>query len=345
MNNTKWSSTTRLVVVLTLLIGFIVLVIWAFPLVEALSITALLAYLLDPLVKLVMRKLRMKRFWAVIIVYVLLLVILVSIPATFGTIAYGQFERWSADLQSAVDEIEKFLSQPVIFFGLGFSPGSVIQQLSQSAGSALTSVSGNTFSIVSGITTNILWGLLVLVSLYYFLQDGSEIKPWLVKLAPDAYQKDVDRLLDEINRVWGVFLRVQLLIFLVLFILFILGSLLVIWLYQLGLIPFSTLGFVVTLILVYAAVQQVDNLWLRPQLMGSQLRLHPAIVFVGLVGALALGGVLLALVVVPLIASAKVIGRYVRLKLLDLPPWPEETTDEQLPSQNQINETDKESVT
>ncbi len=120
MNNTKWSSTTRLVVVLTLLIGFIVLVIWAFPLVEALSITALLAYLLDPLVKLVMRKLRMKRFWAVIIVYVLLLVILVSIPATFGTIAYGQFERWSADLQSAVDEIEKFLSQPVIFFGLGF---------------------------------------------------------------------------------------------------------------------------------------------------------------------------------------------------------------------------------
>lgn len=344
MNDAKWSSMTRLVVILVIIIGLIALVIWAFPLVEALSITALLAYLLNPLVKFTTHKLRVKRFWAVIIVYILLLVILVSIPAVFGTIAYGQFEQWSADLQSAVSEIQKFLSQPVVFWGFDLSPGSVIQQLSQSAGSALTSVSGNTFSIISSITTNVLWALLVLVSLYYFLQDGSEIRPWLVKLAPDAYQRDVDRLLDEINHVWSLFLRVQLLIFLVLFILFILGSLLVIWLYQLGLIPFSTLGLIVTLILVYAAVQQVDNLWLRPQLMGSQLRLHPAIVFVGLVGALALGGVLLAIVIVPLIASAKVIGRYVRFKLLDLPPWPEESLGENIPSQNQIIDADKERV-
>ena len=78
--------------------------------------------------------------------------------------------------------------------------------------------------------------------------------------------------------------------------------------------------------------------------MGSQLRLHPAIVFVGLVGALALGGVLLAIVIVPLIASAKVIGRYVRFKLLDLPPWPEEALGENIPSQNQIIDADKERV-
>jgi putative heme transporter len=65
-------------------------------------------------------------------------------------------------------------------------------------------------------------------------------------------------------------------------------------------------------------------LWLRPQLLGHQLRLHPGVVFVSLIGGLALSGVFGALVAVPLIASVKVVGHYIRCKLLDLPPWPDE---------------------
>jgi len=55
--------------------------------------------------------------------------------------------------------------------------------------------------------------------------------------------------------------------------------------------------------------------------LGHQLRLHPGLVFVGLIGALALSGVLGALIVVPLMASIKVIGYYIRSKLLDQTPW------------------------
>ena len=65
----------------------------------------------------------------------------------------------------------------------------------------------------------------------------------------------------------------------------------------------------------------VDNLWLRPQLMGQKLRLHPGIVFAGLTGALIVSGLLGALLVVPLMASAKVLGRYIYARLLDQPPW------------------------
>jgi hypothetical protein len=57
--------------------------------------------------------------------------------------------------------------------------------------------------------------------------------------------------------------------------------------------------------------------------LGRQLNLHPGIVFVGLVGALVLSGFLGALVVVPLMATAKAIGQYVHHKLLGIPPWPE----------------------
>jgi len=88
-------------------------------------------------------------------------------------------------------------------------------------------------------------------------------------------------------------------------------------------------------------VQQVDNLWLRPQFLGKQLRLHPGIVFVGLIGALALSGVLGALVVVPIMATAKVVGQYVHLKLLGLDPWTEETLQaEDADVENEIEETE-----
>jgi len=44
---------------------------------------------------------------------------------------------------------------------------------------------------------------------------------------------------DEIDDVWTVFLRVQIFIFFVLAVLFILGAVLVVLLYRAGLIPFS----------------------------------------------------------------------------------------------------------
>jgi len=73
------------------------------------------------------------------------------------------------------------------------------------------------------------------------------------------------------------------------------------------------------LIIVYTLVQQVDN-YARPQMLGQRLRLHPAVVFVSLVGALALSGVLGALIVCAGIATAKVIGNYIHSKMLGVHP-------------------------
>ena len=187
----------------------------------------------------------------------------------------------------------------------------------------MSSLPGGSLDILSVVTTNLMWALLVLVSLYYFIKDGPKLKPWITSLVLPDYQKEIDRLIEEILNIWGVFLRAQLIIFAVLAILLALSSLAVIWLYQTGLIRFSTLGLIFILILIYSLVQQVDNLWLRPQLMGHHLHLHPGLVVVSLIGALAISGILGALLIVPAIASAKVLGRYLYNKLLGLPAWPE----------------------
>jgi predicted PurR-regulated permease PerM len=169
--------------------------------------------------------------------------------------------------------------------------------------------------------------LLAVVSLFYFLKDGPKIKQWLVNAPPAPYQDDFCRLLNELEDTWNTFLRVQLLIFLVLGILMGLGVLLIIWLFRSGLLAFSPLALILLLVLVFAGAQQVDNLWLRPQLMGQKLRLHPGLVFAGLTGALIVSGLLGALLVVPLMASAKVLGSYIYARLLDQAPW-EVSTEE-----------------
>lgn len=316
-----WSPVTRWVVAIILLFVVIWVLIVALPLVEAIFIAALLAYLLDPFVRYLVRRTRMRRTPATIVVYTIVVLILLALPTSLGALAYGQLQNFGITLNQAILEIQRWLSQPIYILGFQFSPQSMVSDVGQAVGSILTVIPGGSFDILSGLTTNLLWGLVIFFSLYYFLKDGPKIKPWLASLVPAEYQLDATRLLDEIDNVWSVFLRVQLFIFFVLAVLIALGSLFVVLLYQAGMIPFSWIGLVVMLIIVYALVQQVDNLWLRPQLLGQRLRLHPAVVIVGLIGALALSGVLGAIVVVPMIATAKVIGGYLYCKLLGLPPW------------------------
>ena len=322
--NTTWSPTTRILVIVVILLGAVWLAVVISPLLEALVISALLAYLLDPAVRLLMRRARLNRSLAAVFVYVLFLLILASIPAALGAVTVGQFHRLETEFVTAIDALKRWLFRPVTFLGYQLRPRALLENLEQSASSALAVLPGGSLDVLSDITTNLLWGLVILVSLYYFLKDGPKIKPWLVGLAPDEYQAEIQRLLDEIDSVWKVFLRAQFLIFIVLAILMASGTFVVIWLFRTGLLPWSPFVFILLLVLVYTAAQQVDNLWLHPQLMGKQLRLHPGLVFVGLTGALALSGVLGAIIVVPCMATVKVVGRYVRHKLLGLPTWPAE---------------------
>jgi predicted PurR-regulated permease PerM len=319
--STRWTQPTRFMILGAMVILLVWLLLVAMPLVEALIISGLLAYLLDPLVRLVMRRLRLGRGKAAALIFTLLLLLALALPATFGALAYERINQWSIDLGQVAQAAREWLSQPLVIFGFTILPRSYLQDLGQAAGSALTNLPGGSFNILSSLTTNLLWGLAIVVSFYYFLKDGPKIKPWLVEIAPPAYRLELTHLLDEIDQLWSLFMRAQILIFIILASLMGLGAWLAILLFRAGWLPFSTIGLIITLVVIYALVSQVDNIWLRPQLFGHHLHLHPALVFIGLIGALALGGILAAVLVVPVMASLKVLGRYVRCKLYDLPLW------------------------
>lgn len=338
----RWSRYTRLWVVLIILVGLAWLLYVAAPLFEALVIAGLLAYLLSPLVRLVVERLHVRRTTAVLLVYLAFIFLVAGIPAGMGALVVTRLSDWSRELQEAVMALQDWLAEPHIILGVDFSPRLILMRLQENAGSTLAQIPGGSLDLLSGVTTNILWLLVIFVSLYYLLKDEPKIKPSLLAIVPEPYRLEIGRLIDEVNQVWKIFLRAQLLIFFVLLILMVLGGFGVIWLYGAGLLPFSTLGLIAMLVLVYALVQQVDNLWLRPMLFSHRMRLHPGLVFVGLVGALGLSGVLGAILVVPLMATVKVVGRYIYCKLTDQPPWP---LDEPVPSsEDQAQEVDLETA-
>jgi predicted PurR-regulated permease PerM len=319
IDSPPWTATTRLLVVSAILIGLIALVILAMSLVKALVIAALFALLFDPVVAWMCRRWHMNRKWAVRILFITCGLLAAGLPAGSGALLYTGFRRWTGDLQAALTAIQEWLSQPLLLFGFDFSPRLLLEQTGQILQGAMPLVPGGSLNILASLGENLLWFLVIIVCIYFFLQDGQRIKTWLIELTPPAYGNDAAIILNDIGTVWAVFVRAQVLVFVILLGLFLLGSWIVVILYQLGMIPFSTFGLVIMIGVVYALVSQVDNIWLKPVLYSHHLRLHPGLVFVALVSGLIIGGVLAAFVIVPLIATGKVLANYVRTKLFEHP--------------------------
>jgi predicted PurR-regulated permease PerM len=91
-------------------------------------------------------------------------------------------------------------------------------------------------------------------------------------------------------------------------------------------LPISNFWFAVLVAGIYFIVTQVKGIWLRPQVMRRFMHMNTGLVFLAIIGAAMLGGIMAALIVLPIIASIGTLGRYLRARLLDLDPWPVEQT-------------------
>lgn len=293
------------------------------PVWRALLVAAILAYLLSPLVNRLEARWRGRRALATFLVYVLMVAIILGTLSGVGALIWGQVPQWGQELGDALGEIGRWVERPFEVLGFTLHPEILLDYFQRSTGNALTALPVGS-GWLGSIGENLLLSLIVLVGLFYFLRDGREIPPALIHLLPSAYHDDAYHLLDDLDTVWRVSLRVQLIIFAIIAILVIVSTVLILWLFRRGWLPLSPVGLIILIVLVYAGIQQIDNLWLRPQYMGHALKLHPGIVFVALIAALALTGILGAIVIVPVLASLKVLAQYAYNRWMGKPPFPEE---------------------
>jgi predicted PurR-regulated permease PerM len=352
--NESWSRTTRYLALIIVLTGLAWLLFAVRALIGPLVIAALLAYMFNPAVTLITTHTKLGHNLSVSLVYLLFLAVSVAVLVIFVPIVIHQAKSLSLELQDIKVQLEDALASPVTFLGFDLSFDKLLAELQEISSPLLKPE--RVLRVLKATTTNLAWILVILVTTYYLLQDWERLREWLIRLAPEAYQPDVRRLHEELKGVWRAYLRGQLLLMLLVGVLTGLGSAavglpgavafgllagalalipslgptatmviaaVVAWFEGSAYLPLSNAWFTVVVIALYTLVQLVENIWLYPRIMGRSLRLHPGLVFVAVVGALALGGILVALIIVPLLGSAGVVGRYIRRRMLDLEPWPE----------------------
>ena len=312
-------------------IGSLVLLIFTAPVWRALLVAAILAYLLNPLVDRLAARWQGRRGLATLLVYTLIVLLITGVLSAVGALIWGQAPDWAQEVQTAYTELGVWMGRPFVVLGFTLHPEVLISYVQRTASNSLTALPVGS-GWLGSVGDNLLWSLVVLVALFYLMRDGPQIPARVMAALPPQYEEDGRFLLNELDTVWRVSLRVQLIIFAIIAFLFVISTVLILWLFRLGWLPLSPVGVIILIILVYTGIQQLDNLWLRPQYMGHALKLHPGIVMVALISALALTGILGALIVVPVLASLKILAQFAYAKWQPaLPPPPSD--DEDMPSE------------
>ena len=355
MNDRQWSCPARYITFVLLLL-FILLVGWYIrELYQPLIIAGLIAYILMPAVNLLKLRLRMGHKLAVSLVYTISLALFLAVPATLVPILLSDLETVAGYLVDIIDQIQVSLSQPLHFGTFEIDPEPYIPNIGDTLLAAVSRLPENAFHLIESTSRNFLWFLVIVVTILYLLLDWDKVREWMIRQAPEPYRKDARHVFLAIKKVWAAYLRGTLALMFIVAIVFSIvwiaiglpGALIVGILMGLlsiipelgpmigaalaiavamvegsNFLPLSNIWFAILVLGIYTLLINVKNVWLRPRIMGRSVHMHEGLVFVAIIAAVIFQGILGALIIVPVLASAVVIGRYLRHRMYGEPPFP-----------------------
>lgn len=355
---TKWNTTTRIVVLILILILLGLLAYEVKPLITPLIIAGLVAYSLNLAVRFISNRTNISRKLIVNTVYFIFLAILIATPGTLVPVAVRQINTLSNELEEAGRQLELLMSNPVNLAGVTIP----IDQLWDDLTSMTTdfgSAFGGALVVLETTSVNLLRLVIIIVVSYYLLIDWHGLREWLINILPESGRYDTRRLLGEIDLIWRAYMQGTLALMIIMGILFIIiglaiglpgavaigfltGFLSMIpelgpWISGIiavaiaffagsNHLPISNFWFAVLVAGIYLVITQIKSIWLRPQVMGRYMRMNTGVVFLAILAAAMLQGILAALVILPILATAGILGRYFRARILHLDPWPDTTS-------------------
>ena len=371
MNERQWSRPARYITFVILLL-FLLFIGWDIrALYQPLIIAGVIAYILMPAVNFLKERLHMRHKPAVSLVYTVSLALFLSIPATLVPILINDLEALAGYLTEMVDQTQTFLSQPFQLGTFTVNPEPYIPNISDTLLSAIARLPGNAFHLIESTSRNFLWFLVIVVTILYLLLDWDKLREWIIRQAPEPYRKDARHVFLEIKKVWAAYLRGTLALMFIVAVVFsvawlaiglpgalivgivmgllsiipelgpMIGAILAVGVAMVegsNFLPMSNIWFALLVIGIYTLLINVKNVWLRPRIMGRSVHLHEGLVFVAIIAAVIFQGILGALIIVPVLASAVVIGRYLRHRVYGEPPFPLTENFLELPIKDEMPE-------
>ena len=344
------------------IISFVLLVaflIYARDAVTNLAIAAFVAYLINPAVVYLTTRTRMQRVSAVNLVYFSAVILLIGLPATLLPIFADEAQFVIEDILNLANQLRQTLSSPIRIGSLVFHLEEWGQSIFQAQNAVLSPIPERTLQLLETTSVGVLWFLVILVSVHLFLSQWPAMRDLLINLAPPPYRPEIEELYNRIRRVWLAYLRGQIVLMLIVGVVFTLA-----WLilgipgaFVLGVIaglftlvpdvgpflamvlaagvallegstwiPLSNFWVTGIVLIVYLVLINLKNFFLRPYIMGRSVHMNEALVFIAIIIATILKGILGALLVVPLLASVVVIAGYIQRRVLGLSPFEDDGT-------------------
>ncbi|HET9590455.1 MAG TPA: AI-2E family transporter, partial [Anaerolineales bacterium] len=310
-----WSRSFRYAIGILCLVALAAFLFYAREAVTHLVIAAFIAYLINPAVAYLTETTRVARTAAVNLVYFTAVILLVGVPATLAPILYDEAQIIARDLLDLSNQLYAILSRPVHFLGLVFHLEEWGESLLQVQNTIFSPVPEETLQLLETTSVNVLWFLVILVSVHLFLSEWPVMRNWLINLAPPSYRSEMEELYSRIRTVWMSYLRGQIVLMLIVGVVFTVAWLIlgipgalvlgvIAGLFTLvpdvgpflamvlaaGVallegstwIPLSNFWVTGIVIIVYLVLINLKNFFLRPYIMGRSVHMNEALVFISI---------------------------------------------------------------
>ncbi len=355
MTASQWSEPAKWWVITIALIIAALVLYQVRGLLSPLIIAILLAYVLIPLVDFISDRIGGYRSLVVAFIYLLLLLLLSVSSALFIPELIRQFRLLVTDVETIAEGIGQFVAdyRYVEVFNTSLDLLEFADQIQQPLQQLVSNSVAGTVAILSGFAASFLWLIFIFVVSLYIVLDAEEIRNYFDRILPSDYRSDFRQLAKEISSIWNDFLRGQIVLSLVV------GVVVAISTWAIGLrnapllgilagvlevvpnagpvisaipailiaffqgsthLTISNLWLAVLTAVIYTVIQQVENNYLLPRIIGRSVNLHPLIVILGAIGGASIGGIIGIFLAAPVLASTRVLASYAYNKIIETPP-------------------------
>jgi len=331
----RYVATTTLVVVAVamLSLGAVFAIGRLFRVVTFLLVALFFAVVLTPPVDLLVRKAKMRRGLATLVVFFLGLVLLASMIYTFVRPLIDQGSKFSTDLPTLVKDAEKGRG-PVGRMVKRYKLQDYVRKHRREINKQVDSASGKGLTVLRGVFTGIVAGVTVMVLTVLLLLSGPDLSNTIVNALPERHQRRVRRVAADAARavagymfgnvvisiIAGVFVYIFLRIFGVPY-----PEVLALWVAFADLIPLvgATLGAIpsvaiaflqsvpvgIAAIVFFVLYQQFENNVLQMTVMSRTVNVNPLGIFVSVLIGVELLGLLGGLLAIPAAGVIQVVVR------------------------------------
>lgn len=297
-------------------------------------LAAAFAYILNPLVQILTDHIRLPRVLAVGLIYVAIIALATTTIVDIGGNLTAQSEQFASEARALVQQTNEQISTLP-----GWLQPMAIDAF-ESAQASLTFSSHRIGTLLSGALNKTLSVLVFLVASFYFLKDGHSFIRSLLDLFPKHLSDELSEILEKINHALGNYLRGQLLLMFIMGVLTYIGLTIIGVRYALIIAVFTGLVDIIPYIgpvtaasvamlaayadqasrlnleptvelaiiaLLYLILNQIEALFIAPQVMGRMTKIHPLLVMFAVLAGGHLFGIVGFIIAVPLVASLKVV--------------------------------------